>query len=50
VLTVYGNYLFDSRGTANGNAYFVRPVVSLGSDIQISRDGGTADSPRTLSK
>ena len=45
-----GNDLFYSNGAANSHYYFVRPVVSLGSDIQISRDGGTADSPRTLSK
>ena len=45
-----GYFLFISDGAANNGNYFVRPVVSLGSDIQISRDGGTADSPRTLSK
>ena len=45
-----GDYLFYSNGTAIDASAFVRPVVSLGSDIQISRDGGTADSPRTLSK
>jgi len=47
---LYGHDLFYSGGTASGNSSFVRPVVSLGSNIKISTDGGTADSPRTLSK
>ncbi len=45
-----GNGLFFSSGAANARILFVRPVVTLGSDIQISSMGGTADAPRTLSK
>lgn len=42
--------LFDSYPSYYISSDFVRPVVSLGSDIQISATGGTADNPRTLSK
>ena len=47
---LYGNNLFDSYNYASNYDLRVRPVVSLGSNIKISTDGGTADSPRTLSK
>ncbi len=35
--------------TEGGGNHRVRPVVSLGSNIKISTDGGTADAPRTIS-
>ena len=44
-----GNYLFFSSNGTNYDALRVRPVVSLGSNIKISTDGGTADAPRTIS-
>ena len=44
-----GGYgLFDSYNSYD-RYYRVRPVVSLGSNIKISTDGGTADAPRTIS-
>ena len=39
---------YSSNGTFNTDLR-VRPVVSLGSNIKISTDGGTADAPRTIS-
>ena len=49
--TLSGNNFFPSSDfTSGGNRSRVRPVVSLGSNIKISTDGGTADSPRALSK
>ena len=44
-----GNNLFNSNNNTNNNNLRVRPVVSLGSNIKISTDGGTADAPRTIS-
>ena len=46
---LYGNNLFDSYNYASNYDLRVRPVVSLGSNIKISTDGGTADAPRTIS-
>lgn len=34
----------------SGGSLHIRPVVTLGANIQISETGGTADNPRTLSK
>ena len=45
-----GDRLFFSTNDAYDTGFFLRPVVSLGSNIKISTDGGTADSPRALSK
>ena len=45
-----GRGLFSSYGNTDGDYLRVRPVVSLGSNIKISTDGGTADAPRTISK
>ena len=42
------NLFLSSSGTGNLTLR-VRPVVSLGSNIKISTDGGTADAPRTIS-
>ncbi len=44
-----GNDLFYSSNRPNSRDCRVRPVVSLGSNIKISIDGGTADSPRIIS-
>ena len=46
---LYCNFLFYSNDGADSNSYRVRPVVSLGSNIKISTDGGTVDAPRTIS-
>ena len=46
---LYGNALFGSGNNASNYTLRVRPVVSLGSNIKISTDGGTADAPRTIS-
>jgi len=48
--TLAGDRLFFSNNNAYNTGFYVRPVVSLGSNIKISTDGGTADSPRALSK
>ena len=48
--TLAGDRLFFSNNNAYDTGFYVRPVVSLGSNIKISTDGGTADSPRALSK
>ena len=45
-----GDYLFYSSNSTGNGGLRVRPVVSLGSNIKISTDGGTADAPRTISK
>ena len=45
-----GGYLFTSSSSTYIYNLRVRPVVSLGSNIKISTDGGTADAPRTISK
>ena len=44
-----GRYLFHSHNNTYNGTLRVRPVVSLGSNIKISTDGGTADAPRTIS-
>ena len=44
-----GFYMFDSGNYAYNPYRFVRPVVTLGSNIQISTEGGTAESPRAIS-
>ena len=44
------NFFPSSDFTSASGRNPVRPVVSLGSNIKISTDGGTADSPRALSK
>ena len=44
-----GSILFNSTNYALSYTLHVRPVVSLGSNIKISTDGGTADAPRTIS-
>ena len=44
-----GGYLFTSSSSTYIYNLRVRPVVSLGSNIKISTDGGTADAPRTIS-
>ena len=46
---LYGYYLFVSNIGVPDGGHRVRPVVSLGSNIKISTDGGTADAPRTIS-
>ncbi len=46
---LHGNTLFYSYNRPSDNTCCVRPVVSLGSNIKISTDGGTADTPRTIS-
>ena len=47
---LYGYVLFSSSNSQNDSRGFcVRPVVSLGANIKISTDGGTADVPRTIS-
>ena len=46
---LYGNCLFSSSSITYYSTLRVRPVVSLGSNIKISTDGGTADAPRTIS-
>ncbi len=46
---LYGYNLFYSYSNAYNYNLRVRPVVSLGSNIKISTDGGTADAPRTIS-
>ncbi len=46
---LYGYYLFVSNIGVPDGGHRVRPVVSLGSNIKISTDGGTADTPRTIS-
>ncbi len=45
-----GYAIFLSNGEFNEDANCIRPLVTLGADIQISSEGGTADSPRTLIK
>ena len=45
----FGGALFDSSNNASPLNYRVRPVVTLGSNIKISTEGGTADAPRTIS-
>ena len=47
--TLGGLTLFDSNDNPYNYDLRVRPVVSLGSNIKISTDGGTADAPRTIS-
>ncbi len=47
---LYGAGLFFSNSGTGNYTLRVRPVVSLGSNIKISTDGGTADAPRTISK
>ena len=44
-----GDCLFYSFNTTHRLYTRIRPVVSLGSNIKISTDGGTADAPRTIS-
>ena len=44
-----GANLFYSNNYTYYLTLRVRPVVSLGSNIKISTDGGTADAPRTIS-
>ncbi len=44
-----GHQIFNSETITRSNGSNVRPVVSLGSNIKISTDGGTADAPRTIS-
>ena len=44
-----GGDLFYSYYDEGNNSSRVRPVVSLGSNIRISTEGGTAESPRTIS-
>ena len=43
-----GNYMFYSNNNTYNPYRFVRPVVTLGSNIQISTVGGTADTPRAI--
>lgn len=46
-----GYYLLHSSyDSAQFTNLAVRPIVTLGADIQISAEGGTADNPRTLGK
>lgn len=47
---LFGYYLLNSYADTHDTSYFVRPVVSLGANIQISSSGGTVENPRTLSK
>jgi hypothetical protein len=47
---LFGYYLLNSYADTHNTSYFVRPVVSLGSNIKISNTGGTIETPRTLSK
>ena len=44
-----GSNLLYSDNRENNNHFCVRPVVSLGSNIKISTEGGTAESPRVIS-
>ena len=43
-----GSNMFYSDNNTNGNNFLVRPVVTLGSNIRISVEGGSADNPRTI--
>ena len=46
-----GYYLLHSSyDSAQFTNLAIRPIVTLGADIQISAEGGTADNPRTLGK
>ncbi len=45
-----GEQMLRSDSIAAGDAYRVRPVVTLGSNIKIYSGGGTADSPKAISK
>ena len=46
-----GYYLLHSSyDSAQFTNLAIRPIVTLGADIQISAEGGTADNPRTLVK
>lgn len=44
-----GEYLFYSFNGSYSAGYVMRPVVTLGADVKISEDGGTAGNPRILS-
>ena len=43
-----GRYVYDSGNVPHDGNCFARPVVTLGSNIQISTEGGTADAPRAI--
>lgn len=48
--SINGANLFVSTDASESYRASIRPVVHLGADIKISQNGGTLESPRTLSK
>lgn len=45
-----GSNLYNSASEAESDSSFIRPVVQLSPEVKISQTGGTATTPRTLSK
>lgn len=48
--TISGSALCNSNNQSGSSRNHIRPVVTLGKDVEISVEGGTKENPKTLSK